>query len=460
MPTGLLNVTIASDSPTVKYLPFSDGDLNGGWNMTCSNSNDKTYIPQSFCNGQAQRRTSFPEASLSIDFYGTAAYIFGSAASPSYLVQVDGQTLSETLSSSSSGLLAKIENLDYGKHTIALNLTGASLVTFTQAIFTTIIGDENSTIQNQTMRPFTQNSDGSLAVLNNTFTYTGQWIAGAPGSIGAAGNAVYARESTSQLGAFVTFNVERASAFFIYGIVNTDLSTYKIDLTNSGGNTVSNIYNASGRWIDLDVVMYWAAGLDRNDTYSVKMTNLGGGDAPWSSNNTASSSPTASPHTHNKPIGPIVGGVVGGLAIILLGTLAWLLLRRRSRRLGESSLNTRPTIFDTSRQPSTVHESGLHSEIHMSGNGLNSMSAGASVVANRSYSNIPNPSSKAVIMAPPSTTASSMILESGSPSVVLSPEGRNALFYQEEDAGSVSERIDSTIVRLPPGYKDTWASSS
>lgn len=67
------NVTITNDSPTVSYTPYGDGDAKGGWNMTCSGSNDKTWIPHSFCVGDALRWTQSLGAGLSVDFFGTAA---------------------------------------------------------------------------------------------------------------------------------------------------------------------------------------------------------------------------------------------------------------------------------------------------------------------------------------------------------------------------------------------------
>lgn len=147
-------------------------------------------------------------------------------------------------------------------------------------------------MQNRTMKPFTQGTDGSFGILNGNFKYSGSWISDAPGNIGALGNTVYPRQSTPQTGASVNFILQNSSAFFMYGLVDVNLGIYSVEvsvpigledgsLSGENGNSITSIYNATSHWISLDHLIYWASGLDRSATYSVTMTNLGQGDTPW-----------------------------------------------------------------------------------------------------------------------------------------------------------------------------------
>ena len=71
--TAPYNVAISNDSPTVTYFPYRDGPVSGGWNLTCSNSVEATWIPHSYCSGKFSHRTTYVGASLLIEFEGTAA---------------------------------------------------------------------------------------------------------------------------------------------------------------------------------------------------------------------------------------------------------------------------------------------------------------------------------------------------------------------------------------------------
>ena len=136
-------------------------------------------------------------------------------------------------------------------------------------------------LRNRTLAPFTQTSDG-LSTLNPQFSYTGSWYTNVPGTIGVTG-VVYPRQHTSQTGAYVTFNLDQTSAFFIYGLINFDLGPFSVTLTPplDLGPPIITSYNSNAHWVSLDRVMYWASGLDRDKEYSVKITNLGQDAMPW-----------------------------------------------------------------------------------------------------------------------------------------------------------------------------------
>ena len=52
--------------------------MSGGWNLTCTNSIEATWIPHSYCSGASSHRTTYVGASLLIEFEGTAAWVFNS----------------------------------------------------------------------------------------------------------------------------------------------------------------------------------------------------------------------------------------------------------------------------------------------------------------------------------------------------------------------------------------------
>ncbi|KAH9480849.1 hypothetical protein JR316_0007451 [Psilocybe cubensis] len=86
------------------------------------------------------------------------------------------------------------------------------------------------------------------------------------------------------------------------------------------------------------------------------------------------------------------------------------------------------------------------------------------------YTQIPNPLNfkpaeerlKATVTVPPNVPASDFALDPVNaipPSVAFSPVVMNPHFYQEEDAGAVSERAISRVLRLLPDYKEAWTTS-
>ncbi|KAF8890553.1 hypothetical protein CPB84DRAFT_1398182 [Gymnopilus junonius] len=271
-----LNITISDDSPTLNYLPYRDGPLTGGWNVTCPGSDDSTWFPQSFCVGPSSHRTSFVGASVSVQFVGTAAYFYGTAPSGSYVLQVDNQVVSSP--NSPPGLLAKAEGLTYGQHTAYFNVTQSNVVSVSEVVLTIGVGAGGSPGVNRTIIPFTAD-----ATLNPLFSYTATWFTDLPGTIGAVGNTFYPRQHTDQAGASVSFTLNETSAFFIYCLVNVDLGPFTVTVQPPSdlGPAVTTTFNSSSRWISLDQVMFWQSGLDRNRQYSVTITNEGQGDAPW-----------------------------------------------------------------------------------------------------------------------------------------------------------------------------------
>jgi hypothetical protein len=59
--------------------------------------------------------------------------------------------------------------------------------------------------------------------------------------------------------------------------------------------------------------------------------------------------PAANPVVHKSKIGPIVGGAVGGLAIILAAVILWYLRKKRSERSSLPYIARRESVVEPSR---------------------------------------------------------------------------------------------------------------
>ncbi|KDR71270.1 hypothetical protein GALMADRAFT_75145 [Galerina marginata CBS 339.88] len=134
------NITITNDSPVVSYSPYRDGPSVTGWNLTCAGSLDSAWFRPSFCIGPSSHRSSFVGGTLTINFEGTAIYLYGSATSGSYTISIDGQINPSFASDASSGLLGAGVEMPFGKHSLVLSITQSSTVSFSQAILTVEVG--------------------------------------------------------------------------------------------------------------------------------------------------------------------------------------------------------------------------------------------------------------------------------------------------------------------------------
>jgi len=135
------NVTLSSQCATIKYLPFRDGPISTGWNVSYSGTVDSTWSLQSFGSGTSVHRTTLAGATLQIDWLGTAIYLYGTSSSTSYTYTLDGVP-TPAAPDSVGGLLASSINLPYGDHTAVLTVNAAQEVAFQGAVLTVGVGNE------------------------------------------------------------------------------------------------------------------------------------------------------------------------------------------------------------------------------------------------------------------------------------------------------------------------------
>ena len=81
----------------------------------------------------------------------------------------------------------------------------------------------------------------------------------------------------------MTFTVSQASALFVYSDVNGDHGQFSVTFTPPPelGQPVTTIYDGNAHWFSLDRVLFWAAGMDRDKNYTVKITNMATAGAPY-----------------------------------------------------------------------------------------------------------------------------------------------------------------------------------
>jgi hypothetical protein len=131
--TNGYNITIGSQASNIRYHPARNGPIEESWNLTYSQTNDFTLKANGI--GVPSRRTTHAGAKIEMDWFGTAAYLFGFAKPSTYCISVDGGE--EQDGQPAGELLGKVEGLEYGNHTLSLEVVdGGSSVEFKQALLT------------------------------------------------------------------------------------------------------------------------------------------------------------------------------------------------------------------------------------------------------------------------------------------------------------------------------------
>jgi len=123
---------------------------------------------------------------------------------------------------------------------------------------------------------------GTLSI-NPQFSYGGtNWTSSVPGLIGSSDVAYPVRE-TRTYGDSMTFTISEASAIFVYSTVTFGHGQFRVIFTPPPelGQPLTTVYDANSHWITLDRLLFWAASMDRDKDYTVKITNLAIAANPW-----------------------------------------------------------------------------------------------------------------------------------------------------------------------------------
>ena len=119
-----------------------------------------------------------------------------------------------------------------------------------------------------------------MITVNPQFTYAGTWLYAA--AIRRS-TVIYPRRHTLTAGDSMTFTISQASAIFVHSEVNDDHGEFIVTFTPPPelGQPVTTIYDGNAHWLSLDRVLFWAAGMDRDKSYTVKITNIATSGTPY-----------------------------------------------------------------------------------------------------------------------------------------------------------------------------------
>ncbi|KAF7303015.1 hypothetical protein MKEN_01264500 [Mycena kentingensis (nom. inval.)] len=338
------NSTVDDSSPFLTYSPYADGSLTAGWIPWYADSGYLSKPGQGGA-GESFHRTSFSGASVSLKFYGTGVYLYGSTNS-SFEVAVDGQ--SSKYEATTSDLLFSKTELKEGTHEVTLTArpTGTQQLAFDRAEFTLPYANPPTEL-------FYDNSDTSI------FKYSGNWTTRNAEGIPNA-TVSHSWQGTDVAGSSVSMEFSGAVAVALRGMANYGGWVYTVTLDD-----VETNHNGSTYWKVPDALLFYQAGLDPNEKHTISLKNTGQtlnlnsmrvyqlGDAaaspnsPGSTGTAASGSPAQSDtaDTSTASTGAIVAekhtsvnaGAIAGpiVAVALLALVAgwfWMRRRRRGRR--------------------------------------------------------------------------------------------------------------------------------
>ncbi|KAJ7240854.1 hypothetical protein B0H12DRAFT_1134292 [Mycena haematopus] len=327
-PMALWNYTIPDASPILSYHPYADGfGLSNGWQTYYTVSGFNTQ-PGEGSEGVSSHLTMLPGAEVSLQFYGSAVYLYGTV-NASYEVILDENVL---LFEGATGVLYSNQNLIEESHSVTLKVNPANttpLMAFTSATVTTSDQEIPTPV-------FHDNSDSALSYFGN---WTSNTVQGIPNSSVTA-----PFHQTLNAGASVMMNFSSAVAIELYASTNFGHGLYSVSLDNEA----PQIYNGSTFWLVTDTVVFVQAGLDPGRTHTLNVTNLSGGakftlssvvtyevdvsqtgpSQPSNSSTGPGGSQGASSHSGSVKVAEIVGPVVGVLILGLLSVVLWLRSRK------------------------------------------------------------------------------------------------------------------------------------
>ncbi|THV01104.1 hypothetical protein K435DRAFT_854077 [Dendrothele bispora CBS 962.96] len=275
------NVTLSSQTAcSIRYNPAPNLSANQttGWKVSYTDGVRDLDYGNDVGVGVDLHQSSLENATMELDWVGTAVYLYGDANVGSYTISVDDGE--ETPGTPIGGLLGSKSSLQYGPHKISLRVVGGNLVSFQYAEATIGVGYPQSSPQNTTILAVKE--DGTR---NDFFAYSSN------PSPGTEGWNVEIQESkpmpngttipfprqmrTNTKNATVSFTLTNTTAFFLRGAVNYDHTTKNAILTsNKDGSSENTTINDFSTIFDFGQILYWKSDLNRNETYNVQITNV------------------------------------------------------------------------------------------------------------------------------------------------------------------------------------------
>ncbi|KAJ7750231.1 hypothetical protein B0H16DRAFT_1887848 [Mycena metata] len=345
--SSLWNYTIDDASPFLTYLPYADGSnsgLNKGWTPWYTKTG---YLVQNAAagDGDSYHITSLPGASVTLNFYGSAAFFYGTS-NTTYSVTVDNQpAVSSEAPRSDLNLLFAINDLKEGTHSVTLTAgqpssgAGSPQLAFDRAIISTPL------INNQIPSElFYDNTDITM------FKYNGDWSSGTGPGIPNS-TVTHPFHQTFAQGSSVELDIDiGAVAVALWGVGDWGNGLYNVTLDGS-----EIAYNGSTFWEVPDSLLFYGGGLDPNKTHKLVVTqtspsnpdklalnslrvynisvaqNIASSPSASSAPANMSSASTPSAHSSTKSstkVGVIVGPILAVVVLGLVGFVFWWRSRR------------------------------------------------------------------------------------------------------------------------------------
>ncbi|THV01098.1 hypothetical protein K435DRAFT_596432, partial [Dendrothele bispora CBS 962.96] len=135
------NITLSSQTAcNMRYDPAPGSVVNQttGWTIVYTDGVTDLGYGNDIGVGVDLHQTSLMNATMELDWVGTAVYLYGKADMGSYTISVDAEE--DIPGEPVGGLLCSKSDLPYGSHRITLRVTGESLVSFQYAEATIGIG--------------------------------------------------------------------------------------------------------------------------------------------------------------------------------------------------------------------------------------------------------------------------------------------------------------------------------
>ncbi|KAJ7109787.1 hypothetical protein C8R44DRAFT_262934 [Mycena epipterygia] len=261
MSLSLWNFTIEDTSPFLTYTPYADGSNSGltkGWEPWYTVSG---FISQNGEGGagDSYHLTSLEGASVHLQFYGTAVYLYGAnATNSSYDVTLDNTAY--TPSSLTSDLLFSITNLTEGTHSVILTAkptSSSQQLAFDRAVISTPLVNNTTPAE-----LFYDNTDISM------LKYTGAWSSSTAQGIPNA-SVTHPWQETFDAGASVAMDIGLgAVGVSFWGMANWGNWLYNVSIDGT-----ENTYNGSTFWKVPDSLLFYQGGLDPTKNHTVSITN-------------------------------------------------------------------------------------------------------------------------------------------------------------------------------------------
>ncbi|KAF9805101.1 hypothetical protein IEO21_09196 [Rhodonia placenta] len=264
----------ADQSACLRFYPYQDGPTDQQWNGSYTESSWSHWShDHNLGEGTSSHYTTLVGAYIRIDWTGTGVWIYGTGAQGAYPVEVD--TYPEVQGQGDQeGILFSQTNLIYGPHSLKLSVVEPP-ISISKAEITVGLGAQGTLLQTRTI-------NGVLpgTVTGNPFFHVDNtWSA-----VNLYGNqsASYPCIATYQSGASLSFTLNETVGFEIYGSDDWMQGLLTVTVTSPGGEfTIASVpdstieYSSRSGWTALSPLRYLATGLDRTQTYTVVVKNLG-----------------------------------------------------------------------------------------------------------------------------------------------------------------------------------------